>query len=64
MTYIDYGLYYIPVYISPNKMQLFQLVGEYINQKPKKILIKSKTYPPYGFHPFYMPNIWWKIYSF
>lgn len=42
-------------------MQLFQLVGEYINQKLKKILIKSKTYPPYGFHPFYMPNIWWNI---
>ena len=39
-------------------MQLFQLVGEYINQKLKKILIKSKTYPPYGFHSFYMPNIW------
>ena len=33
-------------------MQLFQLVGEYINQKLKKILIKSKTHPPYGFHPF------------
>ena len=52
--------YYI-VYISPNKMQLFQLVGEYINQKLKKILIKSKTYPPYGFHLFYMPNIWRNI---